>query len=361
MSKNTFKILDNLGQELVEAGLISADQLAVVQETQKNLGGNLGHILIRKGFLDREQIFEFLSKRLNIPFVALGDYTIDSDAVKLVPMSLAKKYHFMPMFKIEDTLTIAMADPLDVFALDDVRAALNCRIQPMLAAQDEIDQLIAENYRAMDGTGEGKDEIEIIQYGSESVEDMAEQLKEMASGSQVIAEVNRLLATAAKEGASDIHIEPAEKTLKIRNRVDGVLEERLILKKQLHLPIITRIKIIGGMDIAERRIPQDGRVRARMSGKNLDMRVSTYPTMYGEKVVIRLLTKEQSLGVDSLGFDDLQKQTFENIISRPYGIFLVTGPTGSGKTTTLYAALQRLNSQDRNIVSIEDPIENEIP
>ncbi|NLD27392.1 MAG: type II/IV secretion system protein [Myxococcales bacterium] len=302
-----------------------------------------------------------MSKRLNIPFVALGDYTIDSDAVKLVPMSLAKKYHFMPMFKIEDTLTIAMADPLDVFALDDVRAALNCRIQPMLAAQDEIDQLIAENYRAMDGTGEGKDEIEIIQYGSESVEDMAEQLKEMASGSQVIAEVNRLLATAAKEGASDIHIEPAEKTLKIRNRVDGVLEERLILKKQLHLPIITRIKIIGGMDIAERRIPQDGRVRARMSGKNLDMRVSTYPTMYGEKVVIRLLTKEQSLGVDSLGFDDLQKQTFENIISRPYGIFLVTGPTGSGKTTTLYAALQRLNSQDRNIVSIEDPIENEIP
>ncbi len=361
MAEATFKLLDNIGQELVDSGLISADQLAVVQETKKNLGGDIGHILIRKGFLTKEQILEFLSQRLNVPFVTLADYTIDADVAKLVPITLAKKYHFMPLFKIEDTLTIAMADPLDVFALDEIRSALKCRIQPMLASSEEIDQLLTDNYRILEGSVRGADDIEIVQYGAESAEDIADQLKEIASGSKIISEVNRIILTAIKEDASDIHIEPLENSLKVRSRIDGVLEERLILGKKMHLPIVTRIKIIGGMDIAERRVPQDGRVRARVSGKTIDMRLSTYPTMHGEKVVIRLLSREQVYGIESLGFDEEQRKLFEDIILKPYGIFLVSGPTGSGKTTTLYAALQRLNSQDRNIISIEDPIENEIP
>lgn len=361
MAETTFKFLDNIGQELVEAGLLSADQLAVVQETKKNLGGDLGHIILRKGFLTKEQILQFLSERLNIPFISLKDYSIDPDVTKLVPVTLAKKYHFMPLFKIEDALTIAMADPLDVFAIDELRAALKCQIQPMLASEEEIDQLLAENYRILEGEMAVDEDIEVINFGVETTEEMADRLQEIASGAKTVSEVNRIIRSAVSEKASDIHIEPLANSLKVRNRVDGVLEERLILGKQMHLPIVTRIKIMGGMDIAERRVPQDGRIRIKLHGMLIDMRLSTYPTMHGEKVVIRLLMKEQVLGVESLGFREDQRAAFEVIISRPHGIFLVTGPTGSGKTTTLYAALQRLNSQDRNIVSIEDPIENEIP
>ena len=360
MAGVSFQVLDNIGKELVEAGLISADQLAVAQETQKNLGGDLGHILIKKGFITEEQVLEFLSQRINIPFVSLKDYTIDPEVTKFVPISLAKKYHFMPLFKIEDTLTIAMADPLDVFAIDELRAALKCRIQPVLASGTEIERLVGDNYRLLEVSEEAGEDIEVVQYGVEASDDVADRLKEMASGAKVVAEVNRIIRGAVRERASDIHIEPFANSVKIRNRVDGVLEERIILPKQMHLPIVTRIKIMAGMDIAERRVPQDGRIRLRVHGAVLDMRISTFPTMHGEKVVIRLLTKEQIVGLESLGFADEERRVFEEIILRPHGIFLVSGPTGSGKTTTLYAALQRINSQDKNIVSIEDPIENEI-
>ncbi len=361
MGHVSFQVLDNIGQELVDEGLISADQLAVAQESQRNLGGDLGHILIKKGFITEEQVLEFLGRRLNIPFVSLKDYSIDAEVTKFVPVSLAKKFHFMPLFKIEDTLTIAMADPLDVFAIDELRTALKCRIQPVLASATEIDRLVVDNFRLIE-TGEAEgDQIEVLQYGAETAEEMADRLREMASGAKVVAEVNRIMRGAMQEHASDIHIEPMENTVKVRNRIDGVLEERIILPRQMHLPIVTRIKIMANMDIAERRIPQDGRVRLKIQGQVMDMRVSSYPTMYGEKVVIRLLTKEQILGVESLGFDEGERDAFDKIISAPHGIFLVSGPTGSGKTTTLYAALQRINSQDRNIVSIEDPIENEIP
>lgn len=360
MAGVSFQVLDNIGKELVEAGLISADQLAVAQETQKNLGGDLGHILIKKGFITEEQVLEFLSQRINIPFVSLKDYTIDPEVTKFVPISLAKKYHFMPLFKIEDTLTIAMADPLDIFAIDELRAALKCRIQPVLASGTEIERLVGDNYRLLEVSEEGGEDIEIVQYGADTADDVADRLKEMASGAKVVAEVNRIVRGAVRERASDIHVEPFANSVKVRNRVDGVLEERIILPKQMLLPIVTRIKIMAGMDIAERRIPQDGRVRLRVHGAALDMRVSTFPTMHGEKVVIRLLTKDQAVGLEQLGFADDERRVFEEIILRPHGIFLVSGPTGSGKTTTLYAALQRINSQDRNIVSIEDPIENEI-
>ncbi|MFH1830852.1 MAG: GspE/PulE family protein [Pseudomonadota bacterium] len=360
MPEVSFQVLDNIGQQMVDAGLISPDQLAVAHETQKNLGGDLGHILIKKGFVTEEQVLEFLSQRLQIPFMSLSDYAIDPNVTKVVPVSLAKRYHFMPLFKIEDVLTIAMADPLDVFALDELREALKSKIQPVLASGAEIDRLVAENYRLLEAAPEEAEGIEVIKHGAESPEEMADKLREMASGARIVAEVDRVMRSALREHASDIHIEPMTSSLKVRNRIDGVLEERLILPRQMHLPIVTRIKIIANMDIAERRVPQDGRVRVRIQGQLIDMRVSTYPTMFGEKVVIRLLTKEQLIDLEELGLNKKERKIFEHIISIPHGIFLVSGPTGSGKTTTLYAALQRINSQDRNIVSIEDPIENEI-
>lgn len=355
-------MLDNIGQELVDDGLVSSDQLAVAMETKKNLGGDLGHILIRKGFVNEEQIQEFLSRRLSIPFISLDDYAIDPEVVKFVPSSLAQKYHFMPLFRIEDSITIAMSDPLDVFGIDEIRKIIKYRIQPVLASRQDIERLTREHYRAAEIAEEAAGgEVEVMHFGTEATEAASDKLAEMASGAKVISEVNRIINSAINESASDIHIEPSEKSMRIRNRVDGVLEEWLTMPKRMHLPVVTRIKIISGMDIAERRIPQDGRVRIRVSGHVVDMRVSTYPTMYGEKVVIRLLGHERIYGLEDLGMPENDRNTFEKIIKRPHGIFLVTGPTGSGKTTTLYAALSRINSQDRNIVSIEDPIENQIP
>ena len=353
--------MDNIGQELVDAGFISQDQLAVAMETKKNLGGDLGSILIRKRFVTEEQIADFLNQHLSIPFMSLADYAIDPEVTKIVPISLAQKYHFMPLSKVENTLTIAMANPMDVFAIDDIRAALKMRIQPVLASAIEVERLLQEGYRVREMSEEVLEEIQVVQEGTERGEDAAERLKEMASGTKVISEVNRIIYNAASKRASDIHIEPMEKSVRMRYRIDGILEERLILSKQMHLPIVTRVKIMSGMDIAERRVPQDGRVRIKVMGNMIDMRVSTYPTMHGEKVVIRLLTRESVLTLEDLGFAERDRKCFEEIITRPHGVFLVTGPTGSGKTTTLYAALQKINSQDRNIISIEDPIENEMP
>ena len=360
MPQFSVRALENIGQELVDDGLISSDQLAVALETKKNLGGDLGRILTRKGFITEEQILEFIRRRLSIPFISLDDYSIDPDVVKLLPASLALKYHFMPLFRIEDTITIAMADPLKIFELNDIRSAVKHRVQPVLASAGEVEKRIRDSYHLVESVKEESIDVEVIQHGAEVTEEVSDELQAMASGAKVVYEVNRILHTAVQEGASDIHLEPHEKTMRIRNRLNGALEERLIMPKHMQLPIVTRIKILSNMDIAERRVPQDGRVRLRVAGNFIDMRVSTYPTMHGEKVVIRLLGHDKIYGLEDLGMVEKDRKVFERIIRRPHGIFLVTGPTGSGKTTTLYAALSRINSQDKNIVSIEDPIENEI-
>jgi len=352
--------LYDIGQEMVCEKLISKDQLAVALETKKNLGGNLGNILIKKGFVTEEQLVDFLSQHLNIPFILLKDYVVDPEVPKAVPASLAQKYHFMPLKREADVLQIAMANPLDIFSLAEIRSALKVRVQPFLASPEDVDRLLQENYHIREIAEESTVEIHVVQESAESPEEAADRLKELASGTKVIMQVNRIIHNAVSRQASDIHIEPMEKNVRMRYRIDGFLEERLALPKQMHLPIVTRIKIMSGMDIAERRVPQDGRVRLKVLGNLIDMRVSTYPTMYGEKVVIRLLNRSSVFSLEDLGFPDRDRECFEELITRPHGVFLVTGPTGSGKTTTLYAALQRINSQDRNIISIEDPIENEI-
>jgi len=358
MREESFVVDGDIGAELVRAGLITVDQLAVAEENRKNLGGDLGRIMIEKGFITEEDLKRFLYDVLKIPFVSLDGYPSDPDVAKLVPVSLINKYHFVPLSKKGDILTIAISEPLEVLSLSGLCDVLKCKIMPLFASHHDVDVMIRNCYRMLSQNAY-VDNVEVVQYNASSGNE-DEDLQKLASGSNIIAEVNRIIGSAVREEASDIHIEPQSSSLKVRNRVDGLLEERMILPKGMHLPIVTRIKILGGMDIAERRVPQDGRVRIKFSGELVDMRISTYPTMFGEKVVIRLLMKRGLVGLEGLGFADDERKLFDQIISHPHGIFLVTGPTGSGKTTTLYAALQRLNSQDKNIVSIEDPIENEI-
>lgn len=354
------KALTNIPDALVAAGLITKDQLRVAQVTQKNLGGDIGNILIKKGFLQAEAVRQFLTSHFQLALVNLADQSIDPAVVKAVPVSFAQKYHFMPLYRVEDMITIAFADPLVVFSLDELRGVLKCDIRPVLATPDEINDAIHVHYQLHEPSLLREESLEFVGFGEEGNVEPMEQLQELASGAKVVEAVNGLILKAYYERASDIHIEPQQASMRVRYRIDGLLEERAVLPRAMHLPIVSRLKIMGGMDIAERRAPQDGRTRVRLLGNLLDLRLSSFPTMYGEKMVMRLLPKEGVLTLEQLGFSPEMKQRFTELIAHPHGIFLVTGPTGSGKTSTLYAALQRVNSQERNIISIEDPIENEI-
>lgn len=353
--------LDNLPEELIDSNLISEDQLAVARVTLKNRGGDLGTILIKKGFISKEDLLKFIGEKLNIPTISLVDYAIDPAAVKLMPQSFAKKYKMIPLFWYNDRLIVAMAEPLYLFAVEQVKNVVKCGVQPVFISSSELDIAVDSHYRLADLSSIAEENIEIVDYIGDVDAAETEKLEEMASGAKVVSAVNGLIFKAYKDNSSDIHIEPMQDQLKVRYRIDGVLEERMILPKNMHLPIVSSLKIMGGMDIAERRVPQDGRVRVKLKGEDLDLRMSTFPTMYGEKMVLRLLPKGKIMTLEDLGFSSDERKTFTEIINQPYGIFLVTGPTGSGKSTTLYAALQKLNSQERNIISIEDPIENEIP
>lgn len=359
--KFNFKKILKIADELVAQGLVSKDQMAVAKITQKNRGGDLGEILIRKGFIEEKILLDFIMKEYHVERGLLKDYPSDAGVIKIVPQSVSQKYSMIPIMKRGDILTIAMSNPINLFSLEAIKTVVKCDVYPIIVSEIEIKEAIEANYRRGDLSIIADGAMEFIDYGADAEEDNSQSLEEMASGTKVIAAVNSIIFEAYKQKASDIHIEPMEEKLRIRYRIDGVLEESLLLSRNMQLPIISRLKIIGDMDIAERRIPQDGRVKVTLRGENLDLRLSSFPTMYGEKMVLRLLPKEQVLTLQDLGFSEDEKQRFTDIIVQPYGIFLVTGPTGSGKTTTLYAALQKVNSQERNIVSVEDPIENEIP
>lgn len=350
-----------VGEDLVKAELISADQLAVALETRKNRGGDLGSILLKRGFVTSKQLTSFIEKHYAVSSMSLIDYDVDPEVVRLVPANTARRFGFMPLYRDEDTITIAVSDPMYVFIVDDICGEIKHAIKLVVAPRHDIENLIRASYRSVNIDENTQADVEVIRYGADASEQGSDDLQELASGSKVVSDVNRIIHNAVDESASDIHIEPQENFTRVRNRINGTLEERIILQKSMHLPVVTRIKILSGMDIAERRIPQDGRIRLRVAGRMTDLRVSTFPSMHGEKVVIRLLGHEKLYGLEELGMTEQDRDIFENLIQRPHGIFLVTGPTGSGKTTTLYAALSRINSHDRNIVSVEDPIENEIP
>ena len=352
----------NLTDELVKRNLITKEKIDSVIEESKKTGMAFDKALIASGIVKENQLASVRADLLGVPFIDLKEYLIDPAVVELVPEEVARKLKIMPLFKIEDTLTVAMMDPKEIYAIDELRRKTKSKaIDTVLSSESDISFAIDQHY----GKGGNVDEVvkgmvETKQGATEEVE--AKVLEQMAEETPVIKIVNLLVVQALKERASDIHLEPAEEHLGVRYRIDGVMRNVNPLPKHLQGAIISRIKILAKIDIAEKRRPQDGRIQAKIENKDIDIRVSTYPTVYGENVVLRILDKTSFfLGLPQLGFSEHELVRFRKIIKRPYGIILVTGPTGSGKTTTLYAALSEVNSVESNIITIEDPIEYQIP
>ncbi|MBB6216596.1 type IV pilus assembly protein PilB [Anaerosolibacter carboniphilus] len=348
--------IKRLGDLLIDAGLISKAQLDKVLQLQKITGKKLGELLIDEGIVEEKQIIEVLEFQLGIPHLDLSKYFIAPEIPRLISERLARRHTLIPIKKDRDKLIVAMADPLNIFAIDDVKIATGLIVSPAISTKQNILYAIERYYgkeTAEKAVEDFRKENEI-----ETIEEFENQTLDDVNNAPMVRLVNSLIKQAVQLKASDIHIEPSDKTMRIRFRIDGELQEIMNIAKSAHLPTVSRIKIIGKMDIAEKRIPQDGRVEMVVDGRDIDMRISILPTVYGEKVVIRLLDRSNSIfSMGELGFSENNLKIFERIIKNPYGIILVTGPTGSGKTTTLYAALRELNQISRNIITIEDPVE----
>ncbi|NOY77769.1 MAG: type II secretion system ATPase GspE [Calditrichaeota bacterium] len=350
-----------LGEILVDSGVITQEQLEQALVVQKRNGQRIGSILVHLGFISTQNYLEALANQLDVPYVELSDYEIDAEALKLVPGVLAQKYHVIPLFRIKNALTLAMVDPQDIEAIDEIRRISHLEIEPAIASESDIMAALEHHYGVVLEMSDTLDEvIQSIEAeaGSDLPEEPEENLRQLAEDAPVVKLVNMILAQAIKDRASDIHIEPEEESIRVRYRVDGILQEVFAPPKSLQAAIISRIKILSEMDIAETRIPQDGRFRVHIQGNDVDVRVSTLPTAYGENVVMRILDKNNVLlKLDDLGFSDDNLGIVREMLSNSYGIILVTGPTGSGKTTSLYAFLNTINSVDKNIITLEDPIE----
>ena len=348
-----------LGESLVEKGLISAEQLKQAQLQARAGAKPLRQVLVKKGFISEEDLTAFLSRQFNLPYIELANYLIDPKIIDLVPEELARKHLLIPILKIAKSLTVAMVEPLDVFALDELRMKTGLEIEPAVASETEIKKALNEHYRARGTMEEVIKSLDLKNLGIKPGEEPElKKLQGIVEEPPVIKLVNLMIIEAVRQGASDIHIEPEEEVLKTRFRIDGMLHERTPPPRYLQSAIISRIKIMANLDIAERRVPQDGRIQMKMEGRDIDIRVSIVPTIYGENVVLRLLDRSQViLELKQLGFSSGTLAKYEQLIRRPHGIILVCGPTGSGKTTTLYASLNAINSEEKNIITIEDPIE----
>ncbi len=364
---------ERIADALVEDGLLTAQQVEALLEEQKRGGTRLVKLIVEKSYVSEQDLTVSMGRVLNVPSVNLARLTIPAEISDLLPRDAAHNYKVVPISRLENKLFLAMADPLNVLALDDVKRLTRLEIAPLIASE----KAILEKLTAIDSAKGGSME-DIIQDAEKqreneedaSVETVTETLEEVnldqlaaSSGeAPVIKLANLIVVQAIKDHASDVHLEPFEKTMRLRYRVDGVLIDATPPPKQLQLALASRFKIMSSLDIAERRLPQDGRMRVKVSGKDFDLRVSVLPTVHGEKIVLRVLDKTNlSASIDKLGLDvDTFKQV-KAAIDAPHGLILVTGPTGSGKTTTLYSALNELNNPIYNIVTVEDPVEFQIP
>ena len=357
-----------LGEILVKDSLISADQLKQALEHQKRHGGRLGTCLVKLGLVSDDDITAVLSRQYGVPSINLKFYEVDPSVIKLVPQETAVRYQIVPLSRVGSTLTIAMTDPTNVFAMDDIKFMTGFNVEPVVASETAISEAISKFYGAAESVEEldkvMKDlaEDEALELaGEESEMDLAS-LEKAAEEAPIIKLCNLILTDAVKRGASDIHVEPYEKEYRVRFRVDGVLQTVMSPPMKLRDAITSRMKIMAKLDISEKRLPQDGRIMIKYlkdkKKKELDFRVSTVPTLFGEKIVLRLLDKENlRLDMTKLGFEPESLAKFERQILKPYGMVLVTGPTGSGKTNTLYSSVARLNTADTNIMTAEDPVE----
>lgn len=349
-----------IGDLLLEQGLITKGQLEDALNEQKSSREKIGDILVRKGVITEQQLIETLEFVLGVPHVQLGKMTIDPEAVKLIPAQMARAHQVLPVSVKNGLLTLAMSDPLNYQAIDDVRLYTRLDVIPVLASQKELDTAIRQ-YMAL--KIDSRVERLISELGQEEKRQIRqeERLVEVEDDAPVIRMVNSLLTQAVQGRASDIHIEPGDSDLRVRFRIDGVLYEVLRLPKKSANSVISRAKIIGDLDIAEKRLPQDGRCRLTVDGREVDFRISTLPTIHGEKVVMRILDRAQALtSVDRLGFSAQNFTHLNNLAAKPHGLVLITGPTGSGKTTTLYAMLSLINAAEKNIITLEDPVEYSI-
>ncbi|NQV04819.1 MAG: type II secretion system ATPase GspE [Candidatus Omnitrophica bacterium] len=351
-----------LGESLIQKGLISRKDLDAGLKEHKKTGQFLGTTLLKLGFIKEEALYSVLSEQLKIPYVKIKELTITPGVLEKVPVKFACHYKLIPIKFEKDILSVAVADPLDIRALDDLRLLLGCDVNGVLASEPDINDAIRKYY------GIGAETIEEIMDTSEKIEDISlpssktEDLEELVEDASIIKFVNQILVQAVKDRATDIHIEPYEDELKVRYRIDGVLHDIPVPSniKYFQAAIASRIKIMANLDIAERRLPQDGRIKIQVAGEGLDLRVSTLPTQFGESVDLRVLAGAMLYSLENLGFFPSDLKILEDLIKKPHGIIFVTGPTGSGKTTTLYACLLQINSKDRKIITIEDPIEYQI-
>jgi type IV pilus assembly protein PilB len=359
-----------LGEILIKESLITQEQLQKALEHQRTNGGKLGSCLAKLGYITDDDITGVLSRQYGVPSINLKFYEIDPTVIKLIPQDTATRYQVIPLSRVGSVLTIAMTDPTNVFAMDDIKFMTGFNVEPVVASESAIAEAIARFYGASNAQQEDLsrmmselvDEEQDVELAAEEAEMDASALERVAEEAPIIKLVNMILTNAVKMGASDIHVEPYELEMRVRYRVDGVLQTVMTPPMRVKDAITSRMKIMAKLDIAEKRLPQDGRIMIKYKAdgkkKELDFRVSSVPTLYGEKIVLRLLDKENlRLDMTKLGFEAESLAKFERNILRPYGMVLVTGPTGSGKTNTLYSSVAKLNTVETNIMTAEDPVE----
>jgi type IV pilus assembly protein PilB len=346
-----------LGQILREQGLLTEEQLAHALEQHRNTPKSLGRVLIDLGYIRERDLVRALAEQVGLEFVDLADYQIDAGATALLPESLSRRYRAIPIGDRDGKLLVAMSDPANVYALDDIRTMTNREILPVVATTADVEQAI-QKFSSMG------DHVEALATEVAETADVETDLgvDVAVEDAPIVKLVTAIMSQAATARASDVHIEPTEKDVRVRFRVDGVLHEVMHSPRNIQNGLISRLKVMADLNIAEKRIPQDGRMSLRVNNKTLDLRLATLPTVYGEKIVIRILDKSNALiELTDLGFQEDAYKVFERSYRRPYGALLVTGPTGSGKSTTLYATLNTINGPDRHIITVEDPVEYRLP
>lgn len=352
-----------IGEILVNQGRITPEQLTEFLRIQKETSKRLGQILVEKEILSQDELTGILGGQLGIPHVWLRKGLVDPRTVQVLPKEKATLFQVIPMFRLNNSLILATADPHALYVFDEISKITNLNVLPVLCRTDDIMEMIRECYQAdvnIEDVMASIDEadIDVIQVTEEKE---VKELAEMAEGSPVINMTNMIMLRAIRDGASDIHLEPHPKKFTVRVRIDGVLYEFMSPKPEMHPAVVSRLKVMANLDIAERRIPQDGRIQVHADGRTVDVRFSSMPGIHGEKVVLRILDKSRAiLDINKLGFDPDILERFKELIKKPYGLILVCGPTGSGKTTTLYSGVTMLNSPEKNIVTIEDPVEYQL-
>jgi type IV pilus assembly protein PilB len=346
-----------LGDILLEGGLVSPTQLEAAYEEQERVGRALGRVLIEQGVLTESQLVAALATQIGLRFVDLADFSVDGSAVGRVPGAVCRRHSAMPIGFEDGRLLVAMADPANVFAIDDIRSLTGLDVKPVVATRADVASAIDRYYRA----DSDMDDLTSVLDTQEEEDDLSK-VKEIVEDAPIVKYVNLLITQAIQDRASDIHLEPTETDLRVRFRIDGVLHEVMRSPKAIQSGVISRLKIMADINIAERRIPQDGRLSVNAHGRKVDLRVATLPTVWGEKVVMRILDNSTArLDLSDLGFSDANFERYSRSFTKPYGMILVTGPTGSGKSTTLYATLNIVSRPEVNVITVEDPVEYRLP